>query len=313
MSARTELRETGQLGDDGVRLLYATVRSVARARNFPPPDGAARWTFDGVAEAAHDFLTGTNADLRLITLATASVTDDAFNRALFVTVLNHMRSVARRTTIGRLIRRLKTVLGENEGFQVRGDRVALSVDGDDAEPWHGRFEDLISAAWSVAEIPLVRWSPSAERSAPVADGPSLLQLSEAVLTGACGSLEWATLAQAISGRLGLGGPPVAVDLAEAESSMRDPLPTPAVDLEIHEAALALLRELTDREQAVLATLGETVTAIADQTGLARSTAAWVKTRVIEILQQRLASEPLGEEIYTTAQTLAQARFHLPKE
>ena len=59
MSAYDELSYSGQLGPEGVRLLYETVQRVAR--RFPPQGGGS-WDSDKYTEAAHDFLTGRAAN-----------------------------------------------------------------------------------------------------------------------------------------------------------------------------------------------------------------------------------------------------------
>jgi hypothetical protein len=54
VSAWEEVRGTGAFGEEATLELYRCVRAVARAGNYPPPEGYGIWTIDAVVETAHD-------------------------------------------------------------------------------------------------------------------------------------------------------------------------------------------------------------------------------------------------------------------
>jgi hypothetical protein len=316
-NAYEELVATGRLGDEGVRLLYRTIRHVARARNFPPPSGRERWSFDDVAETAAEFYAGTNALPRLISLAEKADDLDSFTRLLNRTVLNHLRAQARQTTTGRLIRRLKDLLAAHEQIVVIPDghpaAGALTLRGNDLDTvWNGRHQDLVQAAYSVDDIPLVRWREDSERDAPVADGASLVRISLTVLEAAGGSLRWADLARVVADRFGLGDVPYMLDTDdtsfERHVAMPDPVDELLTEMSVPAAAAAVLAQLTDTEQIVLAVMERSTSEIAEATGLPRSTANHKKNRVQELILRILEGEELGEQIFTKARDLAGARF-----
>ena len=102
MSAREELMATGRLGQAGAELLYATVRAVAIARRFPPPDGHLMWDDAGIQSTAHDFLQGNRGAKRRSNRA-QSTDERSFGRLLERAVQNHLRDAARATDFGKLI------------------------------------------------------------------------------------------------------------------------------------------------------------------------------------------------------------------
>lgn len=313
MTAWTELVDDGQLGDQGVLLLYRTVRTVALARNFPPPEGHGVWTLDAIMETAHEFLTSPNAPKRLTQLALTAFDDDSFARLLGTAVANYLRSQGRTTAVGRIVVRLKDILTNEFGFTVVPDGVPgagnvtlrehAEGDGPDGNlVWNGDTSGLLSAAYSVADVNVVRWRSDSRREPPLADAPSLRAVSTAVLSAAGGSMRFSDLAVVVGRRFGLG--PVAAVTATDEL---DSLATASAgaDLSAVQAAAAdLVAELTPRQVAVLAWLGEPVRVIADQTGLAKSTVGWVSTRLRESLMTRLRDEPDGEDVLIAARELA---------
>src|SRR4051794_14894287 len=103
MTAWSELRDTGQLGDQGVAALYRAVSVVAVSHNFPPPPGSERWDEAAITDVTHDFLTGPRGLARMTEIALRASDERSFARLLDTAVLNHLRDVARRTDRGRLI------------------------------------------------------------------------------------------------------------------------------------------------------------------------------------------------------------------
>jgi hypothetical protein len=314
MSAMGELR-SGRLGDDFATMLYRCVRVAARTHNFPPPEGQDSWSAEAIFEVGHDFLTSANAQRRLIEMALRADDDAELSRVLTQSVVNFLREQARRTALGRLIRRLRDVLGSDDRFVVvsagvpGAGNVMLAVETN-TEPFGGREADLLTAAFAVEDITVVRWRPDARRDGPLADRHSLAEVSAAVLTAARASLRWADLASVVGSRFGLD--PRAVPATMAVDDLDGVLlrsaaqagGVPGRELAQSDAARAVLSQLTARERLVLAWLGEPVRTIADRTGLAVSTAGLVKQRVTEHLRVMLANDPDAEETALACRDMA---------
>lgn len=305
MGALDELRASSP-GADFVSLLYRQVATVATVHRFPAPSGHRRWDVSDVQEAAHDFLVEGGHN-KLIELAARVDDEEGLVRLLAVMVRNHLRQAGRRTTLGKLIIRLRKVL-EDPQFAVVPPRVPgagnYTLAGGRTEPFAGRLDQLVEAARAVPDIRVVKWSPNAKREGPVADAPSLRALSAAVLTAANGSVDLTTLAEILAGRLGLDPRSVAValpvedidDLANYATAVGGSVgdtgsDTHSAGADADGVVAAILEQLSSRERLVLACLHETVRQIADQTGLPVSTAGAVKQRVLDKVRAMLSDLP----------------------
>jgi hypothetical protein len=301
MGAYDEFRRTGRLGDQGARLLYATVASIARLHRYPPPAGHISWTADAVEEVAHDFLTSKSADRRLTHLYLGAVDEESFKRLLGAAVLNHFRSVARRTALGRLIRRLNDVLAGSDEFR-RTTGVGANAawwtlaEGLDA-PSACPTELLTAAAAHVRDVRVPRWSEMAARRPPDADRDSLVRLARRVLDAAGGAVAVGELARAIAPRLGLGPVPLVVD-----TDVQDLAETLPVSGDRMQGALDALRadelfaSLSERERLVVAYWEEPVRDFAPRIGLGKSQASAARQRVVEILRVYLTSDDSPDDV-----------------
>lgn len=323
MSAWEELR-AGELGPEFARLLYRCARTAGRSRNFPPPAGHPGWDAAAAIEAGNDFLASKDVRRRLTEIALLADDDDELRRVMTHAIVNFLREQARATATGRLIRRLKEVLGDDPSFttvpagQPGAGQVALASNGSPV-PFGGREQDLVRAAFGVRDVSVVRWSPGARREGPLADRDSLTRVCAAVLAAADGSLGWAELASVVGARFGIapGRTPatVAVDAVDWPSAGRppgkdeqDPADGPGESLVRDAVARDVLDQLTPRERLVLAWLGETVRTIADRTGLPVSTAGTVKQRVTDRLRTLLADVDDKEAAAVAARDLAAAEL-----
>ncbi|TCC30513.1 MULTISPECIES: hypothetical protein [Kribbella] len=311
MTALEELR-SGQLGEEFAKLLYRRVLIVGVRYRFPPPKGYAKWGPDAAHEAAHEYLTHAENYPRLVELA-ATVSDNAgLERKLTVILRNYMRASGRRTVIGKLIRRLRGLLKDDDGFVIVADGVpgegnAALVDGP-TEQYSGDPALLRAAARTVRDVTIVRWGANVPREGPVADRPSLVALSKAVLEAAGGSLPFVDLAEVVAARLSLdpnnvpGALPVEdvdelagrgeIDAVPDAFSPEAAIGAVGVSMEDEEIARAVLEEFSEKEKLVLAWLHLKVRDISKETGLAVSTAGAVSQRVRDKLSHRLAG--MGE-------------------
>lgn len=312
MTAWDELRRDGVFGTEATIELYRSVRSVARAGNFPPPAGHTSWDLDAIEETAHDIFADARGPQRLVELAVKAHDDGSFRRLLDQVVRNFLRDRGRATTKGRLIRRLREVLDGDQRFAVvpagrpgAGRNIELA-DGTTPGTWNGRLSDLVSAAYKVTDVAIVRWRMDARRESPVTDAPSLTAVCEAVLRAAGASLSVADLADVVAARFAVSPTPVITPVDDVDPWLPG---TNAVDLaqseaEIIAGAQRLISQLTPRERLVLAHLDEPVRRMADHTGLGKSATAEVAARVREIVICVLGSEEHREDMLSMARMLA---------
>ena len=122
-----------------------------------------------MAETAHEFLADERTPKRLAHLLVHSVDDESFRRILGRMVLNFLRDGGRRTEIGRLMLRLRDVLGRTDEFVAEaGDRWRLekqpasAVDGDagDADRGGGDGAAGRRPRWSAADTGVGRRRPT---------------------------------------------------------------------------------------------------------------------------------------------------------
>lgn len=327
MTPLDELR-AGYVGESFVKLLYRQVAIVAKVRRFPPPEGYRAWNADAVKETSHEFLAEGDYWRTIIGLAARADNEVALEKHLSVIVRNYLRQRGRKTVIGKLIRRLGTVLGDDDRFVVvpEGQSGAgnFALSGGPTEEYAGNPDVLDEAARSVREVTVVRWSPEARREGPVADGPSLRALCAAVLEAAGGSLAPATLAFVIADRLGVDpqGVPAALPVEDIDDLATHGLASAlhatgngsegeARDLEREEIVAAMLDQLSDRERLVLAWLHEKVRVIANRTGLPVSTAGAVKQRVSDKLRAMMLDQgDFAEQLAVAARDAARREFNL---
>jgi hypothetical protein len=310
MTAWEEVRTCGAFGEEATVELYRCVRAVARAGNFPPPEGHPSWTLDAVIETAHDVFADSRGPQRLVELAVKASDDASFRRLLEQVVRNYLRDQARATTKGRLVRRLRELLEADPRFAVvprdrPGARNIELSDGTTPGVWNGRLSDLVAAAYKVTEVSVVRWRPEARRQSPVADAASLTAVCEAVLRAAGASLPVSDLADVVAARFAVGRGPVVtpVDDIEPWSPSTSTIDEADAEAEIRAGAERLISQLTPRERLVLAYLDRPVRQIADLTGLGKSVAAEVASRVRQIVGQVLGADEQREAMFAFARSL----------
>jgi hypothetical protein len=295
VNALDELR-AGSIGEEFVSLLSRTIRAVAIARNFPPPDDLTDWGDEAVTRTVSEFMADAQTPRRLVDLATACSSEEALKARLQGSVRNFLADLGRRTPIGKLVVRVNEVLGRDEEFiRVHG---RWSMDGG---PTEAGVEDTerLAAAIGPHKITPPRWGHDVRRAAPVADADTIASLCKELLLAAGGSLTPRTMAMAIGVRLGIGQAPMSLDAASLDpagpegSSVADT----TADAALREAtAEEILGLLNDRERAALAYPEYTIRELAPILGIGPSQAHVVRRRAIEILQEELADDPDGEAV-----------------
>lgn len=296
MTAFEELRADGRLGPEGARLLYRTVRGVVIGHGFPPPGDRRAWDGEAVAETAHEFLADGRTPKRLAHLLVHVVDDESFGRLLHRMVLNFLRDGGRRTEIGRLMLRLRDVLGRNDEFVAEpGDRWRLEKQPPVASTAAPAV--LVEAAVTEVHVDVPRWSPQTRRRAPAADAASLERLCRRVLEAAAGTVALDELARSIAPRLGLSPLPLAqaVDDRDPFESVAGPQHADAVLDSMRAAEIFTI--LSRRERLLLASAGTPVRELRSVIGVGPSQAAELQGRLRALLAAELADDEGYEAVF----------------
>ena len=304
MTALEELR-AGSIGEEFVSLLGRTIRAVAVARNFPPPEDLGSWGEEAVARTVSEFAADSQTPRRLLDLATACATEQALAARLQGTVRNFLADLGRRTPLGKLVVRINEVLGRHEEFARTHGRWSLA--GGALGPGAADVDRLAKVIGS-HQVSAPRWGHEARRAAPVADAGTIVLLCRALLGAAGGSLTPGTMAAAIGMRLGIGQAPVSLDAASLDPGRPEgyPVRDSTADAALREPrAVEILALLNDRERVALAWPEYTVRELAPLLGIGSSQAHIVRRRAIEMLREELADDPDGEAV--AGRVLALAR------
>ncbi len=296
MTPLEELQADGRLGPEGARLLYRVVRTVVVGHGFPPPGERPAWDGEGVAEVAHEFLADDRTPKRLAHLLVHAADDDSFTRILHRMVLNFLRDGGRRTEIGRLMLRLRDVLGGRDEFVAEpGDRWRLEKQP--ATPSTVAPAVLVEAAATERHVEVPRWSAQTRRRAPAADAASLDRLCRRVLEAAAGTVALDQLAQAIAPRLGLTATPLAAaaDNRDPFESLAGPHHADAVLDNLRAAEIFAL--LNRRERLLLASAGTPVRELRSVIGVGPSQAAELQARLRALLAAELQDDEGYESVF----------------
>jgi hypothetical protein len=295
VTALEELR-AGLIGDEVVSLLGRTIRAVAVARNFPPPDDLRNWGDEAVARTVSEFVADSQTPRRVLDLATACATDQALAARLQGTVRNFLADLGRRTPLGKLVVRINEVLSRRDEFVRTHGRWSLA-DGA-GEPGSADVDRLAKAIGS-HRISAPRWGHEARRAGPVADADTIAAVCKALLGAAGGSLTPRTMAAAIGLRLGIGQAPVSLDAASLDPGALDccPATDSTADAALRDARAAeIVALLNDRERVALAWPEYTIRELAPVLGVGASQAHIIRRRAIEMLREELADDPDGEAV-----------------
>jgi hypothetical protein len=303
VTALDELR-AGPIGEEFVSLLSRTIRAVAVARNFPPPDDLGDWGDEAVARTVSEFLADPQTPRRLLDLAATCDSDQAVKARLQGTVRNFLADLGRRTPIGKLVVRINEVLVRHKEF-VRAQGRWFVVGG----PTEAGVEDVDRLAMAIGrhKVAAPQWGHDARRSAPVADADTIASLCKTMLSVAGGSLTPRTMAAAIAIRIGVGQAPVSLDASSLDPGWvaGHPVADATADAALRESrAEEILALLNDRERMALAWPEYTVRELAPIMGVGASQAHLIRRRAVEILRVELTDDPDGEAVASSILELA---------
>jgi hypothetical protein len=263
---------------------------------FPPPAGMKHWSDEAVTEIAHDFLVDHRTPKRLAHLAVHGLDDDGFDRLLHRMVLNFLRDEGRRTETGRLMLRLRDVLGARDEFVIEpGDRWRLA--SQPSTPSTVPAPVLLEAAWAEPDITVPRWSHQTRRQSPVADAPSLARLCQRVLAAAGGTVALDALAQAIGPRLGLAALPIAQVVDDRDPFDTIAAPQRADGVVDSMRAAEIFVTLGRRERLLLANPGTPVRELRAVIGVGPSQGAAIQAGLRTLLAAELEDDDSYESVF----------------
>ena len=295
MTALEELR-AGNPGAEFISLLGRTIRAVAVARNFPPPDDLTVWGDEAVARTISDFAADPQTPRRLLDLSMTCTTDLALNARLQGAVRNFLADLGRRTPVGKLVVRLNDVLGSNDDFVRESGRWSLKGGPHDpAEVDSYRLGEAIRPQ----EVVVPKWSHEARRAAPAADAQTVVSLCKSLLETAGGALTARAMAAVIARRLDIGQAPVSLDAASLDPAWAGQAGgTDATgDAALRESrALEVFGLLNDRERLALGWPEYTVRDLAPLLGVGSSQAQVIRRRATAVLKSELIDDPDGEAV-----------------
>jgi hypothetical protein len=302
MTALDEIR-TGRIGDDFVALLQRTMRAVAIARGFPPPEGHDSWGGAALCTAVNDFLASPQTPRRLTDLVAHCRTEDALKRRLQQTVRNHFADQGRRTPVGRLVLRFNDVLRGDPDFERRGSLWALADTNADAAAVD--LDALVAALRQVDVVVPTVWG-TGDRQSPDLDAASAARLARAALQAAGGPLRTSAMAQAAARRLGLGGAPLSIEATVFDPPQPAPLSHDATgdQVLIEMRANEVFERLNDSERVAIGMPEVPVATLGPMLGVSGSKAALIRKRAVSILQNELGDEEGGQAVADAVLDLA---------
>lgn len=258
--------------------LLTRLARQAVGRQYPPPVGHTGWTADAVLDLISDTFVRKGS---FVAAAVVSTTADAeLERYLLKVFKNVLRDQARETERGKLIARLRTILGAEDDFAhhtVPYDSWRLTSSPQIV--WQGDVEELIAAASKVRGVVATHWNTSGPTPRPTKC--AIVSVSRAALDEARGQVRDADVARVVQ----ICVPAVPIDAVDAEapgftdvsarSSVVDVLdehddgPTP------EQVAEAVWATLDDDERIAVLHMGQGDRAVASALGFGRRAGAAV--------------------------------------
>lgn len=247
-----EFSTTGVLGPSSVALLIKLTGQIAARTSFPPPPQHSKWDHDAIIDFLGGMVDGKRG-IAFVTAAALKSRDQAsFERQLIASVENWLKDQAKMTVVGRMRRRLVTLLSSDPRFErassfVGTDAWTLPLWG--TSVWQGDEDDLFDSTFRHQDEGLTELNsagPTSTRNASI-----LIKYAHHVLTTALGALRDQLIARFVVRRYQLENP-TAVELHE--DLLGSSASTNVVEDEVlvHDARDAILAALTAHEEVVLA-------------------------------------------------------------
>lgn len=205
MSAFAELSGSDGVGPETVNLLTRLVGQIGRTNSFPPPLGHPRWTDQAVIDYVGSILSTPRGLGMVINCAVTATSDASLERLLLVSIRRLLIDEARATPVGRLRRRLRTLLTKDSRF-VSADRLLAGDEGwsvlaNGDAVWSGEIMELSRLTSSVQVAAIDRLNTAGPT--PAAARHSLVTMSYEAVTRAAGAIRAQLLARFLHHRFQL--------------------------------------------------------------------------------------------------------------
>lgn len=197
MSAFAELASTGSAGRATVELLIRLTGQLGRTSSFPAPLWHQWWTDQAVIDYVGSILS-TGRGIKMVTNCAMTATDDSsLERLLLASIRRFMIDEAKATPVGRLRRRLRTLLTRDDRF-VPADHLLASQEGwtttaNGDAIWSEDIDELIRLTASVRVAPIDRLNTAGPT--PAAARQSLVTMSHEAISRAAGAIRAQLLAR----------------------------------------------------------------------------------------------------------------------
>jgi hypothetical protein len=250
-SAREELAD-GSAGSATVSLLVQLTRQVGNSKTFPPPPGYSAWT-EGAATEWVAALFAQRGPAFLLTCFVKATDDASLERLLLTTITNALIDEAKKTDVGKMRRRLGTLLAADPRFAVAplayaGESAWRHVSVED-RTWDGGIDELVALLHIAAVAPVTELNHAGRTPRPVRE--SITDASATALQHADAAVRAQLLARGILLRFELTGPQV-VALFDDHDELADGGGSFDVDVDAEE----LFQRLDERSRRVVVLLGD---------------------------------------------------------
>ena len=205
MSAHDELVGTGLVGPETIDLLIKLVGQTSRTGTFPPPLGHPGWSDQAVIDYVGSILGAPRGSGMTVSCAIQATDQQSLERLLLTSIRRFMIDEAKATPVGKLRRRLRTLLGKDERFvganQLLAGDEAWTVPANGENVWAEDIDELNRLTASVAVAPIDRLNVSGPT--PAAAKNSLLTMAHEALSRAAGAIRAQLLARFLYRRFNL--------------------------------------------------------------------------------------------------------------
>ena len=175
-------------------LLRRLARQVVAPGRYPPGADFATWSDDAVDDLISE--TFERKPAFLAAALTETTTDAGLERYLLEALENMLRDRGRRSARGKLVERLKTILGNDERFARHTSPFdSWRVQSAPAVPWEGDIGDLFASASRLRGIAATAWNTSGPT--PRATRDAIVKVTDAALTTADGLVRDGVVAEVV--------------------------------------------------------------------------------------------------------------------
>ncbi|MEX2510561.1 MAG: hypothetical protein WD405_11395 [Homoserinimonas sp.] len=205
--AWVEFSTTRRLGPASVELLIKLTRQVAARTSFPPPPQHREWNRQAILDFIGGMVEGKKG-VKFVAAAALKARDQpSFERQLLTSIENWLKDLSKMTVVGRMRRRLNTLLGQDQRFlrastYVGADAWSLSVLAQTV--WQGDEDYLFTATTRKADDGLQELNIAGKTSSH--NAKILVGYSHHVLATALGALRDQLLARFVVRRYALDEP-----------------------------------------------------------------------------------------------------------